>query len=77
MIFCSGFLFICHKDAFYTAYRGWSDAQKDYVARFLLEEYVIDKAGAREDLFGAELTMSEDPEPKKPRIGPWGMVITE
>jgi hypothetical protein len=70
-------LFICHKDAFYTAYRGWSDAQKDYVARFLLEEYVIDKAGAREDLFGAELTMSEDPEPKKPRIGPWGMVITE
>ena len=56
-------LFICHKTAFYDAYSGWSEAKKEYVARFIEEEYAIDKAGARETLFGAELRM-DDPEPK-------------
>ncbi len=64
-------LFICHKDAFYDAYRGWSDAKKDYVVKFLSEEYAIDKAGAREELFGSEPAM-EEPEPSPIRIGPWG-----
>ena len=51
-------LFICHKEAFYDAYRGWSEAKKDYVSRFLHEEYVMDKVGARETLFGDEPDMS-------------------
>lgn len=28
-------LFICHKEAFYRAYDGWSDEKKTYVADFL------------------------------------------
>lgn len=67
-------LFICHKDAFYDAYRNWSDAKKDYVAKFLYEEYVIDKAGAREDLFGSEPAMEEPVDAVVPRVGPWGSV---
>ncbi len=58
-------LYICHKDAFYAAYRGWGDAKKEYVSRFLAEEYAIDKAGAREALFGPEPTM-EDAKDGKP-----------
>ena len=50
-------LFICHKDAFYQAYRGWSEPKKDYVAKFLEEEYAIDKMGARAALFGNEPNM--------------------
>lgn len=53
-------LYICHKDAFYAAYRDWTDAKKDYVARFLDEEYAIDKAGAREVLFGPEPAMEDE-----------------
>lgn len=52
-------LFICHKDAFYEAYRGYSDAKKDYVVKFLADEYVFDKVGARELLFGNEPAMEE------------------
>ena len=47
-------LFICHKDAFYTRYQTYSDSKKDYVAQFLDDEYIVDKAGAREALFGDE-----------------------
>ena len=50
-------LFICHKDAFYDAYRSWADPKREYVARFLAEEYMIDKVAARETLFGPEPTM--------------------
>lgn len=50
-------LFIFHKAAFYTIYADWSDAKKDYVVKFLAEEYAVDKAGAREALFGAEPSM--------------------
>jgi uncharacterized protein DUF6638 len=76
-------LFICHKEAFYRAYRGWSDAKKSYVANFLAEEYSIDKAGARASLFGPEPGMEFAPEPPPPpkpvksmieRVGPWGAV---
>ncbi len=57
-------LFICHKDAFYAAYQSWGEAKKDYVARFLDEEYALDKAGAREALFGPEPAMEAPKGPK-------------
>lgn len=73
-------LFICHKAAFYAAYGGWSDAKKSYVAEFLAEEYAVDKAGARAELFGPEPGMEEE-EPQLDaiedlvaRVGPWGAV---
>lgn len=52
-------LFICHKEAFYEAYQTWSETKKEYVCEFLVEEYAIDKAGARETLFGPEPSMFE------------------
>ncbi len=75
-------LFICHKEAFYRAYKTWPDKKKTYVADFLAEEYKIDKAGARRELFGPEPGMDEQPpEPDvEPvgdlirRVGPWGAV---
>ena len=54
-------LFICHKDAFYDAYREWPDGRREYVAQFLADEYAIDKAGTREALFGPEPAMAEEP----------------
>ena len=70
-------LYICHKDAFYTAYRGWSDTKRAYVVDFLTREYVADKAGAREALFGHDAPL-EEPKPAKDdmiaRVGPWGAV---
>ncbi len=63
-------LFICHKDAFYRAYRSWSEVKKEYVSNFLAEEYVIDKAGARETLFGPEPSMTEE----ESYAGPWNPV---
>jgi hypothetical protein len=68
-------LFICHKPLFYEAYRDWSDSQKDFVVRFLEQEYAMDKAGAREALFGGEPSMQDEsklrerPSPK--RKNPW------
>jgi len=53
-------LFICHKQAFYDAYKNWSEPKRDYVSRFLAEEYTIDKVGARETLFGLEPSMNEE-----------------
>ncbi len=58
-------LFICHKPLFYEAYKGWSDSKKEFVTRLLAEEYAIDKAGAREALFGREPGMIE-PAPAQP-----------
>ncbi|GLQ21619.1 DUF6638 family protein [Algimonas porphyrae] len=57
-------LFICHKSLFYEAYRDWSDSKKDFVVRFLEHEYAIDKAGAREALFGPEPAMDEPAAPR-------------
>lgn len=53
-------LFICHKQAFYDAYQNWSEPKRDYVSKFLAEEYTIDKVGARETLFGLEPSMNEE-----------------
>jgi hypothetical protein len=50
-------LFICHKEAFYRAYMGWPDAKRAYVVDFLAREYMVDKAGTRAALFGAEEPM--------------------
>lgn len=64
-------LFICHKEAFYDAYKNWSEAKRDYVSTFLAEEYAVDKAGARETLFGPEPAMKEEV-----YAGPWSPVGT-
>ncbi|MEC8040667.1 MAG: DUF6638 family protein [Pseudomonadota bacterium] len=68
-------LFICHKEAFYTAYQGWSETKKGYVVDFLTREYQVDKAGTRAALFGhdAPLEVAEAaPEDDLiDRVGPW------
>ncbi|MCK0151522.1 hypothetical protein MWU54_15880 [Marivita sp. S6314] len=70
-------LYICHKEEFYRRYRGWSDTKKAYVVDFLTREYVADKAGAREALFGHDAPL-EEPAPIRDdivaRVGPWGAV---
>ncbi len=76
--------FICHKELFYRRYAGWSETKKSYVADFLEREYQVDKAGARDALFGQEPDMENNvqPQPQKPRpradlidrVGPWGAV---
>lgn len=60
-------LFIFHKAAFYDMYATWSDTKKDYVVNFLAEEYAVDKAGAREMLFGSEPAMEAYEGPWNPR----------
>jgi len=70
-------LFICHKEAFYAAYRAWPDEKKAYVAEFLAAEYQVDKAGTRDALFGHEAPMEEPKAAKRDmidRVGPWGAV---
>jgi len=64
-------LFIFHKDAFYRTYAGWSEPKKEYVSKFLEQEYILDKVGAREALFGAELSMNEEDKPL--RVDPWNV----
>lgn len=76
-------LFICHKQQFYARYATWSDAKKDYAVEYLLNEYQVDKVGARKALFGREAPM-QAPEPilrrgaemdrMVERVGPWGPV---
>ena len=64
-------LFICHKEAFYEAYKSWSGPKREFVSKFLAEEYMIDKIGARETLFGPEPTMDNivtKKDPYAPRI---------
>ena len=74
-------LFICHKEKFYADYATWSDRKRQYVVDFLAREYVVDKAGARAALFGAEPAMGtpDRPDPKPAPsmvdlVGPWGAV---
>lgn len=74
-------LFICHKELFYDLYQGWGETKKSYVVDFLQREYLADKAGAREALFGEEEPMAEpaparDARPRdsraaRPITGPW------
>jgi hypothetical protein len=59
-------LFICHKELFYRLYRTWPEGKKTFVADLLAREYMMDKAGTREALFGPEEPMEE------PATGPWG-----
>jgi hypothetical protein len=61
-------LFICHKEAFYAAYRSWPETKRAYAADFLAGEYMLDKAGTRSALFGGEEPMEE---PVAPVAGPW------
>jgi hypothetical protein len=72
-------LFICHKERFYHSYSAWPDTKKTFVAEFLEREYQVDKAGARQALFGAGEPMQEpeplpDPEELIELVGPWGAV---
>jgi hypothetical protein len=71
-------LLICHKEAFYVAYAGWSDEKRAYVVDFLDREYQVDKAGAREALFRHEGSTFDPPTVTQPdliaRVGPWGAV---
>lgn len=73
-------LFICHKEVFYRAYQGWTETKKSFVADFLEREYLADKAGAREALFGHDAPL-EMPKVRRrasddmiARVGPWGSV---
>jgi hypothetical protein len=63
-------LFICHKELFYRLYRTWPEGKQAFVADLLAREYMVDKAGTREALFGPEESMSE------PAVGPWGARAT-
>lgn len=71
-------LFICHKELFYGLYSGWSDTKKQYVVDFLVQEYQVDKSGAREALFGGEEAMQLQNDREDERlfdiVGPWGAV---
>jgi hypothetical protein len=69
-------LFICHKELFYATYAGWPDHKKSYVVDFLDREYQVDKAGAREALFGGDAPLDDGSEPVDivKRVGPWGTV---
>ncbi len=72
-------LFICHKELFYARYRTWPEQKKAFVADFLAREYQVDKAGAREALFGSGDAPMEEPPQSEPRdvvakVGPWGAV---
>jgi len=80
-------MFICHKALFYATYARWPETKKAYVVDFLVAEYQVDKAGARDTLFGHDAPMAE-PEPRRAtparrggpdrdliaRVGPWGAV---
>lgn len=61
-------LFICHKQAFYKAYKSWSEPKREFVARFLADEYMIDKVAAREALFGSEPNMDNMVTKKDPHV---------
>ncbi len=72
-------LFICNKQAFYAAYATWPDAKKEYVAEFLYRDYMANKAGAREALFGGREVVEKTPPPPKKDdmidlVGPWGAI---
>lgn len=69
-------LFICHKELFYATYAQWPEQKKAYVVDFLVREYQVDKAGAREALFGGDEAMTEVEEPVDlvRRVGPWGSI---
>lgn len=63
-------LFITHKQAFYETYANWPEPKQTYVAAFLEQDYLRDKAGARDALFGnSKASVTVDP--RIARVGPW------
>ncbi|GAA6180403.1 hypothetical protein NBRC116594_18410 [Shimia sp. NS0008-38b] len=74
-------LFICHKELFYALYGRWSETKKSFVADFLEREYQVDKAGAREALFGFDEPLDMPRVSRRrvsddmiARVGPWGAI---
>lgn len=74
-------LFICHKDLFYRTYADWPEAEQVFVAHFPEREYLMDKAGVRDALFGHVPALQVPLLPRKPSTpargpvtGPWGAV---
>lgn len=75
-------LFICHKELFYAAYATWPDEKREFVAEFLHRDYMANKAGAREALFGGRKDPMKMPRITRGRtqedmieiVGPWGAV---
>ena len=69
-------LFILNKTLFYKLFEGWDAAKQKYVADQLAREYLIDKQGTREALFGPEPGMAEpgapDRNPPAAPAAPWG-----
>ncbi|MEP3048204.1 MAG: DUF6638 family protein [Roseibium sp.] len=71
--------FICHKEAFYSQYNTWHEEKKAFVANFLAEEYLVDKVGLREELFGTEPALTEEVYDigLGKNQGPWGAIPAE
>ncbi len=75
-------LFICHKELFYAAYATWPDEKREFVAEFLHRDYMANKAGAREALFGGRKEPLKVPRKARAQtrdemieiVGPWGAV---
>ncbi|MCI2394308.1 DUF6638 family protein [Aliiroseovarius sediminis] len=75
-------LFICHKQLFYASYATWPDEKREFVAEFLHRDYMANKAGARDALFGGSDRGLKVPEIPRRRtrdemidiVGPWGSV---
>ena len=55
-------MFICNKEMFYTAYQLWPDRKRDYVSRFLAEEFLVDRQGEWERLYGGAVPDAGEPE---------------
>lgn len=66
-------LFICHKEAFYSAYARWPDPLRSYIAELLADEYMSDKPSLRATLFGPTGDTSQDDIAARVKaVGPWG-----
>lgn len=75
-------LFICHKELFYASYATWPDEKREFVAEFLHRDYMANKAGARDKLFGGRDVGLKVPHTTRKRtreqviemVGPWGAI---
>ena len=68
-------LFILNKPVFYKRFQGWDASKQAYVADHLAREYMIDKRGTRDALFGPEPGMAEpgaDRGAPAAPVSPWG-----
>lgn len=62
-------LYICHKNAFYSAYRTWPEAKQDHAVSVLKRDYLPDRQGARARLYGPKQDESSAVWPMS--RGPW------